>query len=123
MQQEAEQHDQEERGEGAEARRQQQAAAGGADGDDDEHDLDALEHDDLERGRDPDPVPAARRPPVAAQRLRLAGEGGRLVVERDHAGRAQDRLPEPAQAEEEDQRPDRELHEPERDAGQRRPEC
>src|SRR4051794_12098045 len=70
----------------------------------------------------PSQPPAARRPAAAAQRLGLAGEGGRLVVGGDDAGGAQDGLPQPAQAKEEDQRPDRELDRAERDAGEGRPE-
>src|SRR5206468_2971780 len=91
------------------------------DGDDDEDNLQPLEHDGLEGGRDRDGVPSdIARECFPAQSVGLLSEGFRLVVERDGAGRSQDRFAQPAHAEEQKQDPDHKLEHGDRDDAERR---
>ena len=75
--------------------------------DDDEGDLEALEQDALERDRERVPVePGRSARPAARGLLALLAEGLLLVVQRLVAARAQDRLAQPLQPEDEQQRAD-----------------
>src|SRR5258708_4745610 len=57
-----------------------------------------------------------------AKMSRFGAEGGLLVVQRDDAGSPQDRFAQPAQAEQQKQRADDQLHDIDGDAGERRAE-
>ncbi len=103
--------------------REPEKAATGADGDDDERDLDPFHEHDLERGQAADPVePMRLSPPGFAQFARLPREGGVLVVQGDDSDRAQDRLAQPAQAEQEREHADNELQAANGNDAHQRPE-
>jgi hypothetical protein len=76
------------------------------------HHLESLEQDGLECRHAGGP--SARGGRTAASAAVLGGEGGALVVQRDDAGGAQDRLVQPAHAEEQQQDADDQLQQLER---------
>ena len=81
-----------------------------AEGDDDEHHLDALEEHPLERDDKREPVEAVARLVVRApRRLGLFSKLVLLVVQRLQARRAEDRLAQPLQPEDQQERSDPEL--------------
>ena len=118
----ADARDEHERGRGSE-RGERDRALRAAEGEDDEHDLEPLEQHALEGEREAVPVdPGALDVRRAACLRELAREDRVLVVQRLVARRAQDRLPQPLQAEDEQQRADHEPQRVDRDRRQRRAE-
>ena len=96
---------------------------GASEGHDDERDLEALEQHPLERDGERVPVHSRRRfASRGACLCALALECDTLVVERQVAARAQDRLAEPLQTERQQQRTDDEAERVDRNVGQRGPE-
>ena len=77
-----------------------------AERDDDEGDLGALEEHRFVRDDHPDPVPFGLRQTLRPELGDLAPVDLLLIVQRDDPREAQDRLAEPTQSEEEEQRPD-----------------
>ena len=78
-------------------------------------DLDPFEQNGLEGGRPGNPVEPVRSPPLSlGEFARLARKRRVLVVQSDDADRAQDRLAQPAQAEEQQQDADDDLQRPDR---------
>ena len=92
-----------------------------ADGNDDEHHFDPFEQHRLEGGpaRQIVGTTVIGLPP---QRGSLLGKGLVFVVQRDDADAAQDRLPEPAHAEQDQKHADHELQNGDRNQRQQRPE-
>ena len=114
--------DEHERDAGAE-RREADASLRASEREHDEGDLEALEQHALEREREAVPVEARALLVQCGARLRrLACEDRRLVVERLVAARAQNRLPQPLQAERQQEAADHEAEDVDRDERQRRPE-
>ncbi len=100
------------------ARRQEKSAAG-TDRDHDEDDFQPLEQDRLEAREPGEPVEARA---VLAQLSGAGGKRRRFVVQRDDSRRAQDRLAQPAHAEEQQKDADDQLQKMERNTVEQRPE-
>ena len=108
---------------GGAGRGQRDRALRAAEGEHDEHDLESLEQHALERKREAVPVEAGALDLRGAARFgELLREERVLVVQRLVAAGAQDRLAQPLQAEDEQERADDEPQRLQRDRGERRPE-
>ena len=101
---------------GAGAGRHERSATG-AERDHDEHHFQSFEQHGLETRKSCEPIePRLVAAGLFTQFRCLVGKRQRLIVERDHARRTQDRLSQPAHAEQEEQDSDDELKEMERNA-------
>src|SRR6266542_4607451 len=92
-------------------RRRQRRPSGRSEGDDDERDLGALEQHGLVGDRGADPVPFRLAQALRPELSELALVDELFVVQRDDAGEPEDRLAQPAHAEQQQERPDDALQE------------
>lgn len=97
--------------------------ARGADRDDDERDLKPFEQDSLEAGQPGQPIEPYRAAPRQYMQLRgLCLKNSVLIVQRDYSSGSQDRLAQPAHAEEQQQDANHHLQRAERHKPEQRPE-
>jgi len=102
---------------------QEQAAPARADRNHDEHDLKSFEEYGFEAGKRSEPIEPRLVPAsLLAQLRRFGREGHSFIMERNDSRRAEDRLSQPAHAEQQQQDPDRELKEMQRDKIEQRAE-
>src|SRR5271166_3914723 len=103
MKSRAKPHDENKRRQRAETRWEQESTSACADRNDDKYDFDALNHRDLESGRNRHTIPTSRELPLRAQRCAHLRVGFFFVMQGDDACCAKDGLTKPSHTEKEQQ--------------------